>query len=335
MEGGASLRAVRYLFDEQVVASHVQSHHDLHLDLSSVFRALRNLAEQSYENKSLTFGCLIDPTASDKPQEREVFPEDVLGWKRYRALTDGYRTAYRISTYGRVVGFEDLVSCRGDASGAHFYPEWCEYLANATRESACGVCLTRQGDILVFDAGTLRFTYRFGKWQYWNHAHIIDLLKNRARAQKVQPAVIGKVVRSIYRAALDVSFRRSGGLFVLLHNRKNVSQMVLKGDAICDKRRQGIHRGFDEALRARNIQGFPRRLMVELASLDGAVVLDNEGSIVAYGAVLNPRKKGKIGPAEGSRTKAAIGASKYGIAVKVSSDGDITFFEDGKPFFSA
>lgn len=120
-----------------------------------------------------------------------------------------------------------------------------------------------------------------------------------------------------------------------MHNRTNVRQMVLKGDAISDARRHRMHKEFDKALRAKRIQTLSRRLMVELASLDGAVVLDNQGSIVAYGAVLNPRKKGKIGPAEGSRTKAAIGASKYGIAVKVSSDGDITFFEDGKPFFSA
>jgi len=335
VNGPASLRAVRHLFDEQIVASHVQSHHELELDLSSVFRALRNLAEQSYENKSLAFGCLIDPQSHDKPDGGELFPEDVLGWKRYRALTDGYRTAYRISTHGRIVKLEDLVSCVAKSAGEHFYPEWCEYLANASRAGVCGVCLTRQGDILVFDAGTLRFTYRFGTWQYWNHSHIIDLLKNRALAQRVPQTVIGKVVKSIYRTALDVSFRRTGGLFVLLHNRKSVSHMVLKGDAIGDTRRQKIHKGFDDALPARQIQLLPRRLMVELASLDGAVVLNNQGSIVAYGAVLNPQKKGKIGPAEGSRTKAAIGASKYGIAVKVSSDGDITFFENGKPFFSA
>jgi acylphosphatase len=35
--------------------------------------------------------------------------------------------------------------------------------------------------------------------------------------------------------------------------------------------------------------------------------------------------------AEGSRTKAAIGASNYGLAIKISSDGDITVYAAGKP----
>ena len=67
----------------------------------------------------------------------------------------------------------------------------------------------------------------------------------------------------------------------------------------------------------------------------GAIVLNNAGDILAYGAVLRPRKTGKIRTAEGSRTKAAIGASHYGLGVKVSSDGDITFYEDGKLFLKA
>jgi DNA integrity scanning protein DisA with diadenylate cyclase activity len=75
-----------------------------------------------------------------------------------------------------------------------------------------------------------------------------------------------------------------------------------------------------------------RSVAVELASLDGAVVLANSGEILAYGAILQPKKIGRTRGTEGSRTKAAIGASKYGIAVKVSSDGDIKVYFDGKDF---
>ena len=73
-------------------------------------------------------------------------------------------------------------------------------------------------------------------------------------------------------------------------------------------------------------------MTVELASLDGAVVLENSGRILAYGAVLQPKKAGKLRGAEGSRTKAAIGASNYGLAVKISSDGDISIFYEGREF---
>jgi hypothetical protein len=325
-----SLRAIWSMFDEQIVASHLKAHHGLKLDVSGVFRSFRELAEQSYENKSLTFGCLLDHRKKTKPRRGGVFPTDVLEKKRFRALSDGYRTAYRISTYGCVVGFEDLL--KTGSRGQHFFPEWCEYLAHASKRKVCGVCLTRQGDILVFDAGTLRFTYRFGRWQYWNHTHIIDLLKNRARVQHVRPTIIGSVVQSIYQAALDVAFRRCGGLFILLRSQANRRKIARRGDSINDANRDSMDAEFDESLPSLKIQSISRRIMVELAGLDGAVVLNNNGDLLAYGAVLQPKKKGKIGPAEGSRTKAAIGASKYGLAVKISSDGDISFYENGRRF---
>jgi hypothetical protein len=328
-----SLTAILGTFDEQIVASHLKSHHDLQIDVAGILRSLRELAEQSYENKSLTFGCLLDPNTRKEPPENASFPAEVLQKKKYRALSDGFRTAYRVSSLGRVVGFEDLDLPKDDR-GTHYYPEWCERIAAASRNGVCGICLTRQGDILLFDAGTMRFTYRGGRWQYWNHTHIVDLLRNRARAQRVPPRIIGNVVNSIYRAALDVAFRRCGGLFVLLHNRASVSKMAHPEDTVSDGHRGELDTAFDEALPSLNIRSMSRRIMVELAGLDGGVVLDNHGDIMAYAAVLNPKKRGRIGHTEGSRSKAAIGASKYGIAVKISSDGDIKCYEKGRAFFA-
>jgi DNA integrity scanning protein DisA with diadenylate cyclase activity len=67
---------------------------------------------------------------------------------------------------------------------------------------------------------------------------------------------------------------------------------------------------------------------VELASLDGAVVVSNSGTLLAYGAILvTGRASGKA--TEGSRTKAAKAASNLGVTVKVSSDGEISVFKRG------
>ncbi len=189
--------------------------------------------------------------------------------------------------------------------------------------------LTRHGDILIFDAGTLRFTYRMGNWQYWNHAHLVDLLKNAARVQRVPTEMIPLVVNSIYRAALDISFRRSGALFVILRNRQQVDHLVRAADRIGHPFREPINDLFDAALPGRRIQRLPRSVAVELAAIDGAVVVNNHGELIAYGAVLEPNRKGMVAVEEGSRTKAAIGASNYGLAVKVSADGEIAAYIKG------
>lgn len=325
----ASLHAIGASFDEQVVAAHIQDHHELTLVLSEVFGALHTLAEQTYENKALTFGCIIDPTSEN--DSKVFFPKDFTA-KKYRALSDGYRTAYHLSSSGRLLDFVDLDRFEPRVlTGKHFYPQWVEPMACASRDRKCGIALSRQGDLLVFDEGSLRFTYRNGRWQYWNHAHLVTLLRDRARAQHVPPKSIGLIVGELYRAALDVAFRRTGGLFVVLRNRHNLKKIVRIGDAIDDPGRAPADMAFDEAVGGAKI---PRSVMVELASLDGAMVLNNSANILAYGAVLRPRKTGRLRGSEGSRTKAAIGASHYGLSVKVSSDGDITVYHDGKQFIS-
>ncbi len=330
----SSLEAIRRSFDERVVAAHVQDHHGLALDVAGVLHAMQQLAQQTYENKAISFGCMLDPQKRRK-SEGAPFPHHLLGAKKYRALTDGFRTAYHISSYGRLESLVDLLTWRAARlSSQHFYPEWSEPLAVVSRAGRCGISLTKNGDILVFDEGNLRFTHRYGRWQYWNHRHLIDLLKSLARVQRVPPALIGQVVSSIYRTALDVSFRRSGALLVVLRKKAALRDVVRLGDAIGDQQRDDRDKQLDDDLARKKFHAIPRTVASEIAGLDGAIVLSNTGELLAYGAVLNPRKTGRLRGTEGSRTKAAIGASNYGLAVKVSSDGDITVFAKGQKFLS-
>ena len=324
----ASLQAIRTSFDELVVSEHVSQHHGLSLSLRELFAGLHKLAEQTYENKALTFGCILDHAAKSKASV--AFPRDFLTTKKYRALSDRYHTAYYLSGSGQVIDFVDLDEFEDrELSGKHFYPSWAASMARASRDRKCGIVLSRQGDLLVFDNGTLRFTYRYGRWQYWNHSHLVTLLRDRARAQHVAPSFLGRLIGEVYRSALDISFRRSGALFVILRNTANLRMVVRTGDAISDPGRSPADAAFDQAISGKNVAD---AVMVELASLDGAVVLNNSAEILAYGAVLRPKKSGRLLGSEGSRTKAAIGASLYGLSVKVSSDGDITVYHKGKEF---
>lgn len=325
-----TLSALRSRFDEDVVAGHLQSHHDLKLDLRAIFEDLRTLAGQTYENSSIALGIILD--SADTVAPMLTFPEAYFRFKKYKALTDGFRTGYVVSSTGRLMNLVDLqrFNPRIKNSGDGMFPEWAENMARISTEGRCGISLTRAGDILVFGDGALRFVYRFGRWRYMNHAHIVDLLRSLARVQRVPPKLVGAVTRSVYRTALDVSFRRSGGLLVVLRARKQLRNLVRAGDAIGDDGRAAVDSALDAALPGQFIQGISRRVLVELASLDGALVLANSGQVLAYAAILRPRRQGKISAVEGSRTKAAIGASHYGLTVKISADGDIEVFSSGR-----
>jgi hypothetical protein len=324
-----ALTALRARFDEDVVAGHLEWHHDLRLDLRTIFEALRTLAGQTYENRSIALGVIVE--AGDMAAAELSFPAAYFRFKKYKALTDGYRTGYVVSSTGRLIGLADLDRFNESRNtGSGMFPEWAENMARASTDGRCGICLTRSGDILVFGDGALRFVYRFGRWRYMNHAQIVDLLRSLARVQKVPPEVVGAVTRSVYRTALDISFRRSGGLIVVLRARKHLRELVRARDEIGSKDREPVDDALDAALPGQFIQGISRRVLVELASLDGALVIANSGKLLTYAAILQPKQQGRVGASEGSRTKAAIGASNYGLTVKISADGEIEVFSSGK-----
>src|SRR5208282_5256961 len=88
----ASIKAIRDAFDEYVVAQHVEAHYGLpELSVASIFDALHTLSEQSYENKALTFGCILDSRQTTNSQSAH-FPGEFLTLKKYKALSDGFRT---------------------------------------------------------------------------------------------------------------------------------------------------------------------------------------------------------------------------------------------------
>ena len=74
-----------------------------------------------------------------------------------------------------------------------------------------------------------------------------------------------------------------------------------------------------------------------LAGLDGALVTDPGGRLLAFGAILRHDAHSLLGPdsasppavAEGARTTAALAASRFGPVLKISEDGIVSCFLDG------
>jgi DNA integrity scanning protein DisA with diadenylate cyclase activity len=63
------------------------------------------------------------------------------------------------------------------------------------------------------------------------------------------------------------------------------------------------------------------------AALDGAVVIDGNGIVRGIGCIFGT---GRVRTAaEGARTRAALFASKDGLALKISQDGEMSIFSNG------
>jgi DNA integrity scanning protein DisA with diadenylate cyclase activity len=71
-------------------------------------------------------------------------------------------------------------------------------------------------------------------------------------------------------------------------------------------------------------------VLESVARIDGAIVLDAAGNLLAFGTILrHPRTDTDVDSAEGGRTTAALAASRFGNALMVSEDGVVSFFRAG------
>jgi hypothetical protein len=301
-------------------------------DFPQIIRYLKELAQQSYETKPITYGVLILSRREAKSSVAN-FPGDILDQKRFQALTDGYKTALTLDRTGKVIS---LMGLRQEGkTGEHFRPVWLDPLADlARRRKAVGIALTRTGAILVAWKGNLLLSYRLGKWVLWNHSENIEIIREGLRRRGTQPKELGRLAARLYRCALDVSFRRTGGLLVTLQSRNHLKKLVRKPEQLIGARRTEGDRALGEWLATNTVASIDREVLPDLASLDGAIVCDRAGRILSYGTVLLlPKTKG-LGKIEGSRSRAAHSASYFGLSIKISSDGGIDVIESGKKLLS-
>jgi len=81
-----------------------------------------------------------------------------------------------------------------------------------------------------------------------------------------------------------------------------------------------------------------KQIITSAAAIDGAVILDVNGRVLDSACMIgkaNEEQMKKLGISEqivfpGARTNAAWKASLFGIAIKISVDGQIIIFSEGK-----
>jgi hypothetical protein len=195
------------------------------------------------------------------------------------------------------------------------------------------VVLSPSREIKVFAEGSEFFTFRGGSW------HLLDVqAKYRLWAEAVGNEALAM---RIFQTALDLADAREGALFVVARDPDvAVPQLVAPADCLDGALPVGGHvdnltaspsrRDLLRLVDGRSITELDATVLQALASLDGAMMTDRTGRLLAAGAILRhppldePFQNSII---EGARTTAAIAASRYGPVLKVSEDGVTTFFD--------
>jgi len=308
--------------------------------IASVIELLRVAALSSYENRPISTGVLLLGTAGDPcrpgaplPESAPAYTESLTAIKSLYRLADGVRTVFLANADGRLLDIIDIERWGLQAMRNLTLQVPCAKAyqphARATLQQGhvCAV-LSPSREIKLFAEGAELFTFRGASW------HLLDLQAK----YKIWAEAVGDdaLAMRIFQTALDLADAREGALFAVLRDAGTaVMQLVAPADRLdlplTNRAGAPSRRDLLELLEGRSLTDLDPNVLAALASLDGAIVVDRQGRLIAAGAILRhppSPEETTDGAIEGARTTAALAASRFGPVLKVSADGVITFFDN-------
>ncbi len=315
--------------------------------IATTIQTLRTAALSTYENRRISTGVLL---VGDRPEASRHLPHtppdaltygvELRGLKSLYRLCDGKRTLFLVDRDSKLAGIVDVARFAAEMAEGHDPDVPCARIyqphACATR-SGGHVCLvlSPNQEIKLFADGVPVFVFAHGRWR------ILDVAAKFA-VWRSAVATAG-LARLLFQAALNLAESRHGALFVVVDDPATAAgRLIAPHDLLSDAIPHGppaalapddplAKRALHYLARGRNITALDASVLEALASLDGALAIDHDGRLLAFGAILRHDALDLPGltNAEGARTTAALVASHYGPVLKVSEDGVISCFLGG------
>ncbi len=303
---------------------HVSPRPDL---IPETIEFLIELSGTRVEAHHLTHGVIVADVLHDTPRLEFQYPHDIRAAKRAPLLFDGQRSVLVVDPSGRA---------RTELQGHRL-----SRLAHGTDTGHARVGDVAHSGALVAEAtgalGGIGFFVRDDR-TIWTFADGLPLLVRRGEHWTAFPLELtasianmiggGAVADLVARTALLISSQPGGAILAIVDDPSSIADVVplkdrydlrdeIDPDAMRPETR--LHHLIDAV-------ELDEHTLARLATLDGATVVDREGRLLAYGAIVTTTDSQH----EGARTAAARTLSETAaVVLKVSVDGDITIFRDG------
>jgi hypothetical protein len=293
-----------------------------------LLRLMRKFLQSTYENSYATTQILLlDPGVAEQCRWSPLTGVDGVAMleesKTSKRLSDGENTAFAFSGNGEFFGFFDLNEL--------------EERLSPHQQGVCRWAICHQST-LQFRVGLpsrqeLKLEYSNGEWRYVDVQRIFSVLSQEERS-------LNGVNRILWDVALALSDRRKGGLILITHDPMslvdasvcNVDELNLPGKTRLEATTSKPSlKGFllDQFRGSIQTTAMTLDLVTRLASIDGALIVDQSGALIGFGIILKLSASEHFIAQEGARTNAAILGSRFGVAIKISADGPISVFKNG------
>ena len=305
--------------------------------LADTLEYLIELSGTRVEAHNLTHGVVITDAIAHEPRLRVPYPSGLRDAKRSPLLFDGQRSVLIVDRAGRAR--TELQAHRLDRlhpSSAPLQSVEREFVdsgslvALATRQlGGIGFFLREDRSIWTFVDGQPLVIRRGEHWTAF------PLWLARAIGTRIGG---GAAVELIVGAALLVSVKTGGAIFAIVDEAASLGDVVAAKDRFDLRNEDQQDDGTEQLAGSADMRpetklhhlidagDLDTQTLARLAELDGATVLDRDGKLLAYGAIISSSDSEH----EGARTAAAKSLSHQALVVlKVSEDGDITVFSNG------
>ena len=324
-----------------------------------ILNYLEKWSARTYEGNKIARGIIINQNADLSEQDEVINYTNLMDKDFFALLSDGQDSYIEFDKKGNLIGYIQLNKTKKSQSIA---PYKYENLSKYCNDKKVGIVLTENGDVLIFKNNNLLFAKRLGGWNIYSHEEVIQLLSYRGNyslkdirrsiyytALDISFAYSGGCIVYLNKDKVEQALNHINAHDIISEKYFEIKkkQILENASRLCDFQTLSIIESkykvpFSEFLEQqkciksssirRIITGRPfhelsRKLRQELVSMDGAVVIDSDGTIIAVGAIL----KIEAGSEGGGRLAAATTLSKYGIAIKISQDGIMkAFYPDRK-----
>ena len=326
--------------------------------VSRFFDLLEKWSVKTYEGKHVTLGFLINPSSTEKAILSFDELLSFLSDDSSAVISDCIHSVIELDKNCNLVRYhsitdnlEAIPACELNENiplrFLQVVQQFVPFVPAASGSDKVGVFLLSNGDILIVKNGTTRFVKRNLQWLNLSKDAFIKSLLPFAQALPLavgEPHGIIDILQSIYASVLDVSFSHTGGIIAIIdsdHCQKLTECGVLSpydnlqifdedaerinaelGRTSPEKDKKIRRKLLKQLVGINSFYNLDRKLRCELISLDGACIVDYNGTVYSFGAII----QNDSGSATGGRSAAAKKLSEHGAAIKVSTDGYIDVY---------
>lgn len=322
-----------------------------------IINGLEKWASRTYEGATVKLGILVN-LANNADSVNPVNYTEILNNDFFALFTDGVSSFVEFDKNGYLLGYINL---KNPKSVPTISPYVYDRLARSCNDKRVGIVLTEKGDILIFFARQLFFAKRNGNWCVYSHEEVIRMLYNNVSytAKQIRRSIYNTALdcsfsykgaclayinkdktlealahidaadiisESHFNLKKELELAEAEKLYNMANAKKIIEKFSLSYENFLNKNKYTKTMAVRKIIGGKKLFELDRTLVEEMTSVDGATIVDYDGTIIAVGAII----KIEAGSRGGGRLAATTTMAKYGVSIKVSQDGIMQGFSVDK-----